>query len=278
MTNDLVHSVTEAPQHAGEILVGEVWDAIKEHWASFLAVTIGMVAAEITIGILAGLPEPTLLTKVVALVLQGLVLAILGYFAAVELKAAYDEGGKWLSLGMSANGDPKTVCEASRSFVRMIRSIILAILALIGARAKVGGIRSAAADIPGKAPAVDTPPPAGQKVPTVEQKPPATETKPSTAEPKTPGAADTAPSPPAGWSGTPNEFGKEIEWPGQGKIKTPAENVDLAKLRRAGVTEKWATEQARIYRDIAKANPRNPSATLRAEWLEKIAGRLRNEP
>jgi hypothetical protein len=276
MTNDLVHSVTEAPQHAGEILVGEVWDAIKEHWASFLAVTMGMVAAEITIGFLAGLPEPTLLSKVVAIILQGLVLAILGYFAAVELKAAYDEGGKWLSLGMSANGDPKTVSEASRSFVRMIRSIILAILALIGARAKVGGIRSAVADIGGKTPAIEGPP--GQQVPKVEQKPPATETKPSTPEQKPPGAADTAPSPPAGWSGTPNEFGKEIEWPGQGKIKTPAENVDLAKLRRAGVTEKWATEQAKIYRDIAKANPRNPSATLRAEWLEKIAGRLRNEP
>jgi hypothetical protein len=59
-----------------------------------------------------------------------------------------------------------------------------------------------------------------------------------------PTAAGVGPSPPAGWPGTPNEFGKEIEWPGQGKIKTPAEEVDLAKLRRAGVTEKWATEQA----------------------------------
>jgi hypothetical protein len=94
----------------------------------------------------------------------------------------------------------------------------------------------------------------------------------------TPSVAGVIPSPPASWSGTPNDFGKEIDWPAQGKVRTPAASADLAKLRRAGVTEQWASEQAKIYRDIAAQNPRNPSATLRAEWLEKIAERLRNEP
>jgi hypothetical protein len=88
------------------------------------------------------------------------------------------------------------------------------------------------------------------------------------------GAISAIPSAPAGWSGTQSEFGKEVEWPVRGKIVTPAENADLAKLQRAGVTEQWATEQAKIYREIARANPSNPTAALRAEWLEKIAARL----
>lgn len=86
------------------------------------------------------------------------------------------------------------------------------------------------------------------------------------------------PSAPAGWSGTQSEFGKEIEWPARGKVVTPAENVDLAKLQRAGVTEEWATQQAQIYREIARDNPANPTAALRAEWLEKVAARLRGGP
>jgi hypothetical protein len=83
------------------------------------------------------------------------------------------------------------------------------------------------------------------------------------------------PTVPATWPGTAGAFGKEIGWPAQGKIQTPAETADLEKLQRAGVTQEWATEQAKIYRSIKKANPGNPTAELRAEWLEKMAERLR---
>jgi len=40
----------------------------------------------------------------------------------------------------------------------------------------------------------------------------------------------------------------------------------------------WATEQAQIYREVARMNPSNPSAALRADWLAKIAERLRGAP
>ena len=83
------------------------------------------------------------------------------------------------------------------------------------------------------------------------------------------------PSAPPGWTGSLNAFGTEIGWPAAGKVKVPAEAADLAKLRRAGVTERWAVQQAQIYREVARLNPANPTATLRAEWLEKIAARLR---
>jgi hypothetical protein len=92
------------------------------------------------------------------------------------------------------------------------------------------------------------------------------------------GIISAIPTPPIGWSGSPAAFGKEIGWPAQGKIVTSAEEVDLAKLRRAGVTEEWASEQAKIYRQIAQNNPKNPSAALRADWLEKVAARLRGGP
>ena len=55
----------------------------------------------------------------------------------------------------------------------------------------------------------------------------------------------------------------------------PAEAADLAKLRSAGVSEAWATQQSQLYREVAKLNPANPTAALRAEWLEAIAVRLR---
>ncbi len=86
------------------------------------------------------------------------------------------------------------------------------------------------------------------------------------------------PSAPAGWKGTLNAFGKEIGWPRAGKINVPAATADLAKLRNAGVTEQWAVQQAKIYREVARLNPKNPTATLRAEWLEAIAARLRGAP
>jgi Domain of unknown function (DUF4157) len=86
------------------------------------------------------------------------------------------------------------------------------------------------------------------------------------------------PSAPAGWKGTLNAFGKEIEWPAAGEVKIPAGAADLAKLRAAGVTEQWAVEQAQIYREVDRLNPANPTALLRAEWLEAIAARLRGLP
>jgi Domain of unknown function (DUF4157) len=86
------------------------------------------------------------------------------------------------------------------------------------------------------------------------------------------------PSAPPGWKGTLNAFGKEIGWPAQGEVKVAAEAADLAKLRNAGVTQQWATEQAQIYREVARMNPSNPTAALRADWLAKIADRLRGAP
>jgi hypothetical protein len=86
------------------------------------------------------------------------------------------------------------------------------------------------------------------------------------------------PSAPATWRGTLNAFGQKIGWPAAGKIKVPAESADLATLRNAGITEQWAVEQEQVYREVARLNPTNPTAALRAEWLGRIAVRLRGAP
>jgi len=163
--DDLLASVKEAPQHAAEILLGEVWEAIKAHWAKFLAVTIGLMSAEIIIGILTGAPEPTLITKVIAVILQVLVIAIIGYFAAVELAGVYEEGKNWFTQAREANGDPAKITEASRSFLRMVRHIILAILTVAGVRAKIRGFSvpgGAAAGAGGGGGAIDSADAAGR--------------------------------------------------------------------------------------------------------------------
>ncbi len=193
---DLVASVKEAPDHAAEILVGEVWDAIKEHWLSFILTTAGLIGAEIAVGILTAVPEPTLITKAIALILQLLIIAIIGYFAAVELVGVYEEGRNWFSLAKEANGDPKKITEASKSFLRMVRHIILAILAVAGVRAKIrGGLRipgasAASGDIP------LTEPPTAVKAPPGEPAPPPVVAKPPTVEPAPPKAPPPVPRPP----------------------------------------------------------------------------------
>jgi hypothetical protein len=100
-------------------------------------VTLGFIAAEIVVGILTAIPEPTLLTKVVAFILQGLIMAMIGFTVGTELTGAIIEGGRWFSLCHQARGNPDLIAEASRSFLRMVRHILLAILTIIGARAKL---------------------------------------------------------------------------------------------------------------------------------------------
>jgi hypothetical protein len=137
--DDLIASVKESPSHIAEFFVGEVLEAIREHLFSIIAVTGGLLLAESLIGTLTAAPEPTLLTKVVAVILQIIVIAFLVYFAGTEIISAVKEAGNWFSLAYEANGAPALISEASRSFVRMIWHIVMTVLAVAGVRARVRG-------------------------------------------------------------------------------------------------------------------------------------------
>lgn len=138
--DDLVASVKESPQHVGEFLKDEVWEAIKDHWVRIVLVTAGLIVGEMAVAALTAAPEPTMITKVIAFILQIAIIAIIGYFAAVEVKEAYEEGKKWFSTAKNADGDPTEITEASRSFVRMVWHILMAVLAVAGLRARVRGL------------------------------------------------------------------------------------------------------------------------------------------
>lgn len=136
---DLKSSVTESPQHIGEFFAGEVLATLHEHWFRIMSVTSLLVGAEAAIGALAAVPEPTFLTKLVAVILQIIVIAFLAYFAGSEIVSAYDEGRNWFSIASQANGAPSLISDASRSFVRMVWHIVMTVLALIGLRARIAG-------------------------------------------------------------------------------------------------------------------------------------------
>jgi hypothetical protein len=137
--DDLVTSIRESPQYVAEFFEDEVWESIKNHWVKIIGVTVGLIAAEMAVAALTAVPEPTLLTKVIAVILQLAIIAIMGYFAAVEAKGAYDDGKRWLATAKKANGDPTAIAEASRSFVRMVWHIVMAVLAVAGVRARIRG-------------------------------------------------------------------------------------------------------------------------------------------
>ena len=138
--DDLVASVKESPQHVAEFFADEVWEQIKAHWLRLMLVTSALVVAEEVVAALTAAPEPTMLTKVIAAILQVAIIAILGYFAVVEVKGAYDEGGRWIAAAHAAKGDPAGVTEASRAFVRMVWHIVMAVLVIAGVRARVRGM------------------------------------------------------------------------------------------------------------------------------------------
>ncbi|MCW5850773.1 MAG: hypothetical protein KIT87_11920 [Anaerolineae bacterium] len=105
--------------------------------------------------------------------------------------------------------------------------------------------------------------------------------EPATPPGTPPPAKATKPSAPPGYKGPQHKFGDEIGWPKEHKgsaTEVPPEKADLGKLRQYGGDENWASEQAQLYRDIAKKNPKNPTAARRADWLDQVANRLKNEP
>lgn len=134
---DLIASIGESGAHVGEFFKDEVWEAIKAHWFRIMLTTTALLTAEMLVAILAAIPEPTLITKLIAGILQIAIIAILGYFAAVEVKGAQEEGAKWFSIAKKAKGDPKVITEASRSFVRMVWHIVMAIIVLAGVRLRI---------------------------------------------------------------------------------------------------------------------------------------------
>lgn len=136
--SDLIESVRQSPRHVGEFITGDLRDAIREHWPQILAVTLGLLAAEGIIGLLAAAPTGGV-TQIIAAIFEVIVLAVLAIFVAVEVTGVVQEGIRWWTAAREANGDSQRIADASRAFVRMVWHILMTVLALAGVRARVRG-------------------------------------------------------------------------------------------------------------------------------------------
>ena len=155
--SDLKDSVKQSPEHFVEFFTGELLETVKAHWIKIAAVTLGLLGTQLIIGGLEA--APTGITQIIGAILELAVLAVLGYFAIVEVVGAAEEGMRWWNIARKANGDPKEIAEASKAFVKMVWHIFMAILAVAGVRARIqaGAIPRVTAPVRG-APVIETPP------------------------------------------------------------------------------------------------------------------------
>ncbi|HBL13269.1 MAG TPA: hypothetical protein DD379_18090, partial [Cyanobacteria bacterium UBA11162] len=124
---DLIASILESPKHAPEVL-GELFDYIKENWVQFVGLMVALIGAEAVVAVLTGTPEPTFLTKVVAVALQGFILAVYGIGVVVSVEGAITELMAWWEAASTANGNPEKIAQASRAFLRMIGNLLMLIV------------------------------------------------------------------------------------------------------------------------------------------------------
>lgn len=133
--DDLVQSVTDAPQYFGAV-AGEYAEAIEDHLPEIIGITAGFILAESASAFLAA--TPTGVGQLAAVVIQ-LGLAAFGASVAVDACVhALQHGQAWLTLAWTAHGDPAQLGEASKEFLKMLVGIAMAALSMAGVRANTG--------------------------------------------------------------------------------------------------------------------------------------------
>jgi hypothetical protein len=129
---DILHSVTESPNHFEEV-AGELAQAFRDHMPAIVGITAGFLMAEAGSMLLAA--TPTGVTQAIAAIIQ---LALSAFGAAGMVEAgleAVKHGSAWLTTAWTAHGQADVVAEASREFVRMLVAIAIAALNRAGAKA-----------------------------------------------------------------------------------------------------------------------------------------------
>ncbi|MGB5969455.1 MAG: DUF4157 domain-containing protein, partial [Spirulinaceae cyanobacterium] len=137
---DLIAAILGTVRHAPEVL-GELWEEIKAQWPLFVALLVGLIVAEKLVLFLAATPEPTFLTKALAVALQGLIIAVYGASLAVSLKEGINSviiGGR---TAWRANGDPAQIEEASKTLLKGIGNLLLAVLSSYGLKRNISAGR-----------------------------------------------------------------------------------------------------------------------------------------
>ena len=134
---DLRLALGEVPLHAAGVL-GETLELIWEHLDAFM-LTLGIFwGLEAGVGLLTAAPDPSFVTKGLAVLLQGILLLFLGFGVVVEAAQAVMYGWEGMKKAWEAEGDPQKISEASVAFCRMLLHAVLAVLAILALRGGVG--------------------------------------------------------------------------------------------------------------------------------------------
>jgi len=138
---DLVASITEFPQHVREI-GGEYGQAIHDHAAMIIGVTAGYLMAEAASLALAMTPGGQLPAAMIQLALA----AFGAQGMATAVVQAVEHASRWMSLAWTANGKEDVIAAASKEFIKMLVSVLMAALAFAGIKDNIGKATALAAD------------------------------------------------------------------------------------------------------------------------------------
>jgi hypothetical protein len=142
---DILHSVTDSPQHFGEV-AGEYAQAIRDHLPAIVGITAGFIMAEATSAFLAA--TPTGVGQIAATVIH-LGLAAFGAAGAIQAGAeALKHAAEWLTLAWTAQGKEDHIAAASKEFLKMLVGIAVAALSALGARTNYGNALKIANSMP----------------------------------------------------------------------------------------------------------------------------------
>jgi hypothetical protein len=142
---DILHSVTGAPQYFGEV-AGEYAQAIRDHMPEIVGIVAAFIMAEATSAFLAA--TPTGVGQIAATVIQ-LGLAAFGAAGAIQAGVeALKHAGQWLTLAWTAQGKDDRIADASKEFLKMLVSIAVTALSALGARANYGNALKIASSMP----------------------------------------------------------------------------------------------------------------------------------
>ncbi len=191
---DIQQSIFGSAKYLPQAFIESMPDS-REKWLEFMQVTAALVAAELGVGILAAMPEPTMVTKVAAIALQALIIVFL-------IKTSVDEGTEvvkysrlWWNDVKTAHGEQGQVDMASQMFAHLGIHMIMAAMsagALVGKGAH--GIKKAGGGV-----AESRGPESSMKHPEAEKTSEPvggahSPTEPTTRGPKSTESAETAPS------------------------------------------------------------------------------------
>lgn len=130
---DSIEAVGRMPFFAGQAF-GEQWERIAPHWPAFVKAAALMLGMQLAAGTLAAIPEPSMATKIVAVVLQAALVAFVvqGLIGALESAVnvqaeASSYAHAFLANVQAAKGDRRLIDAAALNLARLLVMVVDAI-------------------------------------------------------------------------------------------------------------------------------------------------------